>query len=285
MKEQEIKALVSLLDDDDKEITTLIEKEIRQRGEAIIPFLEIEYQEAGFNPRVQQKIEELIHDLQFEQVLDRIANWRNGGGMNLLEGLWAVATYQYPDLTFEKLKYDFEQIYYEAWLEFKPEMHPVDQIKTLNHVFYDTLKFGSNTKNFHSASNSMINIVLESRRGNPISLCCLYMLIAQKLKMPVYGVNLPNLFILTYKQDNVQFYINVFNKGLVFMKADIDHFVGQLNLKPIDSFYEPCTNIDIVKRMMRNLALAFERTSDNYKAKDIEKMVRTLLDLPTQQAF
>ncbi len=279
MKEQEIKALVSLLDDDDKEITTLVEKEIRQRGETIIPFLESEYQEAGFNPTIQRKIEELIHDLQFEQVLERIANWRNGGGMDLLEGLWAVATYQYPDLTYEKLKYDFEQIYIEAWREFKPEMHPVDQIKTLNHVFYNTLKFGSNTKSFHSANNSMINIVLESRRGNPISLCCLYMLIAQKLKMPVYGVNLPNLFILTYKQDNVQFYINVFNKGLVFMKADIDHFVGQLNLKPIDSFYEPCTNIDITKRMMRNLALAFERTSDTYKIKDIEKMVKTLLDL------
>ncbi len=280
MKEQEIKALVSLLDDDDKEVTTLVEKEIRQRGEAIIPFLEMEYQEAGFNPKIQQKIEELIHDLQFEQVLERIANWRNGGGMDLLEGLWAVATYQYPDLTFEKLKYDFEQIYVEAWREFKPEMHPVDQIKTLNYVFYNTLKFGSNTKNFHSASNSMINIVLESRRGNPISLCCLYMLVAQKLKMPVYGVNLPNLFILTYKQDNVQFYINVFNKGLVFMKADIDHFIGQLNLKPTDSFYEPCTNIGIVKRTMRNLALAFERTSDSHKAKDIEKMVKTLLDLP-----
>ncbi len=280
MKEQEIKALVSLLDDEDKEITTLVEKEIRQRGEVIIPFLETEYQEAGFNPTIQRKIEELIHDLQFEQVLERIANWRNGGGMDLLEGLWAVATYQYPDLTYDKLKHNFEQIYVEAWREFKPEMHPVDQIKTLNHVFYNTLKFGSNTKSFHSANNSMINIVLESRRGNPISLCCLYMIIAQKLKMPVYGVNLPNLFILTYKQNNVQFYINVFNKGLVFMKADIDHFVGQLNLKPIDSFYEPCTNIDIVKRTMRNLALAFERTSDTYKTKDIEKMVKTLLDLP-----
>jgi regulator of sirC expression with transglutaminase-like and TPR domain len=280
MKEQEIKALVSLLDDEDDEVTTLVEKEIRLRGEAIIPFLETEWQEAGFNPVVQRKLEELIHDLQFDQVLDRIANWRNGGGIDLLEGLWAVTTYQYPDLTFDKLKYDFEQLYYEAWLEFKPEMHPVDQIKTLNHVFYNILKFGSNTKNFHSASNSMLNVVMESRRGNPISLCCLYMLIAQKLKMPVYGVNLPNLFILTYKKDNVQFYVNVFNKGLVFMKSDIDHFVGQLNLKPTDSFYQPCTNIDIVKRVMRNLAVAFERTSDRHKAKDIEKMARILLDLP-----
>lgn len=280
MTEQEIKALVSLLDDDDKEVSRLIESEIRQQGGKIIPFLENEWESAGFAPDVQRRIEELIHALQYEQLLERLANWHHGGAVDLLEGLWIVATYQYPDLSLDKLRGEFEQFYYDTWLEFKADMHPIDQIRALNSVFYTKLKFGSNTKNFHSANNSMINVVLESRKGNPITLCCIYMIVAQRLNMPVYGVNLPNLFVLTYKQEGVQFYVNVFNKGLVFMRSDIDHYIAQLNLKPNDTFYQPCSNLDIIKRMLRNLALAFEKTGDADKVKEIERMAK-ILNEPT----
>lgn len=276
MTEQEIKALVSLLDDDDKEVLQLVEQEIRQQREIIIPYLENEWEGAGFNPKVQRRIEELVHELQFEVLLLRLSDWHHGGAIDLLEGLWIIATYQYPDLSLESLRSDFEQFYYETWLEFKEDMHPIDQIRALNHVFFSKLKFGSNTKNFHAASNSMINIVLESRKGNPITLCCIYMIVAQRLNMPVYGVNLPNLFVLTYKKDAVQFYINVFNKGLVFMRSDIDHYVAQLNIKSNDSFYQPCSNLEILRRVVRNLTLAFEKTGDNDKVKEIGWMATIL---------
>jgi regulator of sirC expression with transglutaminase-like and TPR domain len=278
MNEQQLRALVSLLDDDDKEVSQMVETEIRQQGGRVIPFLENEWENAGFSPLVQRKIEDLIHDLQFKLMLERLTNWHNGGGIDLLEGLWIVATYQYPDLSFDKIKADLEQFYYDTWLEFKPDMHPIDQIRALNNVFFNKLKFGSNTKNFHSAGNSMINIVLETRRGNPISLCCIYMLVAQKLNMPVYGVNLPNLFVLTYKQEGAQFYINAFNRGLVFMKSDIDHYIAQLNLKTNDTFYQPCTNLEILKRVLRNLIMAFEKTGDTDKVREVEQMATILND-------
>jgi regulator of sirC expression with transglutaminase-like and TPR domain len=102
------------------------------------------------------------------------------------------------------------------------------------------------------------------------------MIVAQRLNLPVYGVNLPNLFVLTYKKETVQFYINVFNKGLVFMRSDIDHYVAQLNLKPSDSFYQPCSNLDIVRRVLRNLTLSFEKMGDNDKVKEIEQMAAIL---------
>ncbi len=65
----------------------------------------------------------------------------------------------------------------------------------------------------------MINQVLESKKGNPISLAAVYMLIAQKLKLPIFGVNLPNLFVLIYKSEELNFYINVFNRGVIFSKT------------------------------------------------------------------
>lgn len=278
MNDNELKALISLLDDEDQEVVDHVEQRIRQMGGQMIPLLETEW-EGSFNSALQKRIEEIIHDLQYESVLDRMRDWKNGGGMDLLEGLWIVATYQYPDLSLHKLKQDVEQLFYDVWVDFKPDMHPDEQIKAMNTAFFSKLKFAPNTKHFHSPANSMINQVLESRRGNPITLCVLYMLIAKRLNLPVYGVNLPNLFVLTYKNNaGVQFYINVFNRGLVFTTKDIDQYIDQLNIKRLDTFYQPCTNADIVRRVLRNLTLAFEKNGDTERVREVEQILNTVRD-------
>jgi len=275
MDNKKIKALISLLDDDDNEVVSHVEREIISHGESIIPFLETEW-ETNFNPIVQRRIEDLIHVLHFDLLLSRLKDWKENGGIDLLEGMWLIATYQYPDLEFKRLKSDIEQIYYDTWLEMKNDLLPFDQVKIINNVLFGNLKFSANTKNFHSPANSMVNIVLETKKGNPISLCVIYMLVCQKLKLPVYGVNLPNLFILTYKSGDTQFYINAFNKGLIFSKADIDNYVAHLNLSQLEIFYQPCTNIDILKRALRNLIVSFEKVGDSHKVEEIKTMLRTI---------
>lgn len=277
INEGELKALVSLLDDDDTEVSTHVEGKIMSMGTSIIPFLEEEW-EKNFNPTIQGKLEDMIHALQFEQVKERLQVWMDTNEDNLLEGLWLVATYQYPDLEYGKLSKDFEQLFYEVWTEYNPDLSPFDQIKVLNSAIFGKLKFSANTKHFHSPANSMINAVLETRKGNPISLCAVYMLIAQKLDMPVKGVNLPNLFILTYKTEKLQFYINVFNKGLIFSREDIDNYIEHLHLAPQDVYYQPCSNLEIVKRIFRNLIVSFDKLGDYHRSDEVKTLLKVLGD-------
>ena len=271
MDEQEFKALVSLLDDEDSEVVNMVETKIRSLGESIIPFLESEW-EQSFDPVVQSRIEDLIHELQFEQVKVRLDEWRASGGEDLLEGMWIVATYQYPDLELDKIRQELEQIYYDVWVEFQPNLHPFDQVKIINSVVFNKLRFAPNTKNFHSPGNSMINVILESKKSNPIGLCVVYQLIAQKLGMPVQGVNLPNLFILTYKEAENQFYINAFNRGVIFSRDDIDNYLEHLKMPPKPSFFEPTDNVNIVKRVLRNLMQSFEHLGDYDKLDEIKQL-------------
>ena len=277
MKQSEIKALISLLDDEDYEVLNHVETKIRSMGDTVIPYLEDRWEESSLSPLMQKKLEDLIHDLQYNAFFDRLLHWREGGSEDLLEGMWAIATYQYPELSLEKLRQEVEQIYYEVWLEMRENMHPMDQIKTLNSVIFGKLKFGANTKHFHSASNSMLNIVIDLKKGNPISLCVIYLLVAQKLNLPIWGVNLPNLFILTYKSGNMQFYINVFNRGLVFSRVDIDNYIAQYNFPQNEIFYQPCNNLDIIRRVLRNLTLAFEKVGDDDKVKEIDKALQEMM--------
>lgn len=279
LDEKNMKALVSLLADDDSEILEHVEKQILILGGTLIPYLESEW-ENTFNPIVQKRIEDLIHTLQFSQLKCRLLAWKESENRDLLEGLWMVASYQYPDLDIQKLKAELEQLYYDVWVELKlTDDFEFDKIKAFNNAFFNKLKFSANTKNFHSINNSMINLVLETRKGNPISLCVVYMMIAQKLKMPVYGVNLPNLFILTYKSENVtQFYINAFNKGLIFTKEDIRNYVSHLNLKDNDMFYEPCNNLDIIRRVMRNMMVSFDKTGNQERLEEVKILLESLKD-------
>lgn len=278
MEDKELKALVSLLDDNDDQVISHVIEKIRSLGKDAIPYLEQEW-ENNFNPIVQRRIEDLIHSLQYELLRERITQWYESEDQDLLTGMWLIATYQYPDLELVKLRQDLEQIYYDTWLEFKTDLYPFDQVKIINGVLFNKLKFGANTKNFHSPGNSMINVVLETKKGNPISLCVVYMLVAQKLKLPVYGVNLPNLFILTYKdQKNAQFYINAFNRGLIFSRQDIENYINELHLAPLDSFFDPCSNLDIIRRVFRNLIMSFDKIGEHTKAEEVKELLLIIAD-------
>ena len=276
MTDAAIKAMIHLLDDSDQEVVSMVEQQIRTLGPSIIPVLESEWETESLNPLLQTKIENLIHDFQWQSVKTRLQVWKESGGMDLLEGMWILATYRYPDYTYEQLKLEMDQLYYEVWPQMREELHPMDQVKVLNTAIFEQLKFGPNSKNFHAANNSFINNVLSSKKGNPISLCVIYMWIAQKLGLPIYGVNLPNLFVLTYKQNGLQFYINVFNKGLIFNKIDIDNYIAQLNLTPNEIYYNPCSNLEIIRRVIRNLMMAYEKAGEQDYKDELTELINLL---------
>lgn len=274
LSENELHALVSLLDDTDQEVKSHVKDRIISLGNAVIPFLEDKW-ENSFNPTIQKEIEELVHELQFSLLKERLVRWRDSEEQDLLTGLWLVNTYQYPELEYDKLNADMHQIYFEVWTAFHNELPPYEKIRTINNILFGNLRFSANTKNFHSPGNSMLSKVIENKKGNPISLCSIYLLVANKLGLPVYGVNLPNLFVLTYKSRDITFYINAFNKGLIFSKQDISNYLEHLKIAPRKEYFEPCRNIEIISRTLRNLYVAFEKIGELEKVEEI----RQLLDI------
>lgn len=277
MEEKEIKALISLLDDQDRQVSEHVESKIRSLGTKVIPFLEKEW-ESTLNPDIQSRIENLIHELQTLLLKERLVDWYNSEDRDLLTGMWIVATIQYPDLELQKIRQDLEQIHYDVWLTFTEGMTTMDRIKAINSVLFSKLRFGANTKNFHSPGNSMINVVMESKKGNPISLCVIYMLVARKLKLPVFGVNLPNMFMLLYRDEIQDFYINAFNRGLIFSRKDLENYVHEIQLTPQSSFFEPCSNEDIIRRSLRNLVMAFDKLGEHARAEEVKTLLLMISD-------
>ena len=71
---KQLKALITLLDDPDNEVFHHVSQELRSIGQDIIPTLENKWEDAD-NKILQNRIEELIHDIQFVDLLKEIDFW------------------------------------------------------------------------------------------------------------------------------------------------------------------------------------------------------------------
>ncbi|MBB5635777.1 regulator of sirC expression with transglutaminase-like and TPR domain [Pedobacter cryoconitis] len=281
----EIKALVKLLDDTDPEVFEQVAKRLLEHGTSVIHFLETEW-EKSLDTLLQERIENIVHQIQFNTVKEDLNLWYQSGAFDLLQGALVLNRYQYPDLDEQKVINQIEEIKREIWTGLQYEMSSVEKIKLINHIFYNIHGFKGNTKNHHDPQNSYINQVLETKKGNQISLAIIYATIAQKLDIPVYGVNLPQHFILGYIDESkkeehefgVLFYINAFNKGAIFGKHDVDQFLRQLNLQPLPGFYAPCSNVEIIRRIIRNLISAYENLGSEEKVQELKELQDILIN-------
>ena len=287
MNEKEIESLIKLLDDPDQEIASHVEEKLLSYGNDVINHLENAWGQS-LDSILQERIENLVHKIQFQNIKKELELWYIGGAFDLLQGILIINKYQYPDLDEQKVINQLEDIKRDIWMQMIYDMSPVEKVKLINHVIYGTNGFTGNTTNHQDPQNSYISQVLESRKGNQILLAVIYSIIAQKLDIPIYGVNLPQHFILAYVdetpaesimvsgdlfEDRILFYINAFNKGFMFGRKDVDAFLKQLNLKPNEHFYEPCTNVDIIQRVLRNLISAYEKLSAVDKVRELEELL------------
>jgi len=279
----EVNSLIRLLDDPDTEIFTHVHDKLFSYGNEAIGYLEQAWEQA-FDPIQQERIANLVHEIQFGIVKNDLKLWHQGGAFDILQGILIINRYQYPDLDEQKVINQIEAIKRDIWIQMMNEASPAEQVKLINHVFYNIYGFSGNTSNHLDPQNSYLSQVLESKRGNQISLAIIYSIIAQKLDIPVYGVNLPQHFILAYLDDTllsefeggILFYINAFNKGFIFGRRDVDMFLKQLNLKFDKQFYEPCSNTDIIKRVLRNLISAYEHLGSAEKVAEINELLGIL---------
>ncbi len=278
---KEIQALVSLLDEPDLAVYQDISANILRYGDKAMPYLEEELLTLK-EEWLRQRIESLIRAIHVESLAEGIGRCLDAGNPDeLLEAWLLVSRFHYPDIRTEEIKKEISSIRRNVWMEMNEHLTALEQIRVFNHVFYDIHSFHGNLEDYHDPDNSFINRLLETRRGNPLSIGVLYLLVAQSLDIPVQGINLPEHFVLAYMGDTADaqnlgmrrevpvFYINAFSKGAVFSRNEINDFLAKIGMKPMPAFFRPCSQSDIIVRMLNNLVLAYEQTGDKGRKEGI----------------
>ena len=121
---------------------------------------------------------------------------------------------------------------------------------------------------FFDPRNSCLNQVLERRTGLPIALSVLYMEIARRLQMPVFGIGLPRRFVIQFDDGNYSTFIDPFSGGRPITPRECFRLAEAPVADP--SLLRRVNPKQIMMRMVQNLHKAYVR------ARDFPRAVTTL---------
>ena len=284
-----IAALIRLLEDPNNQVFVQVKNELIKIGDEALSSLELAAQKNIFGDEFNERVISLINEIHRNVLKDELIQWINSEEKDLLLGSIIVSKHHDTYLE-DSLVYDTIQSLRRAiWLEFNDYQTSFEQIKIFNRIFFGVSQFNCLNKESYSPDEIDISKVLESKQGAPLTIGLIYSIIAQSLDLPVYGVNLPNSFVLAfmdYNQSNfiinqqndfgVLFYINPKSLGDILDAREIDEFLSSRNLNPNRSHFEPCSNSSLIKRMIEDLMISFQHIGDDRKASDLNELINSI---------
>jgi regulator of sirC expression with transglutaminase-like and TPR domain len=274
MDDKKLKAHISLLDDNDETVFQNVRDSLVKQGEEIINQLE-EAWEFSNNELVQLRLENIINTIQNNVIIKEFTNWVSSGGHDIALGANIICKQKYFECDYSEINEVIDDLKSKVWLELHDNLTAFEKTKVINHVFFNEYKFRGDKAYYTNYKSYYINNVIARKKGSPIMLSIIYLAVAQKLDLPVFGVDLHNNFIIAYidrlsvklklkEQAKLFFYINPFNKGSVFGKDEIDFYLKQQNVEKNEKFYQVVDNIVVIRRLILELMrLAKSKNEDS----------------------
>ena len=289
MNDKKLKAHISLLDDRDETVFQSVRASLIKQGEEIINQLE-EAWEFSNNKLVQERLENIINIIQNNVIVKEFTNWVETGGNNIALGASIICKQKYFDCDFSEIEEVVEELKSKVWIELHDKLTAFEKTKVINHIFFNEYKFRGDKAYHKNIKSYYINNVIARKKGSPLMLSIIYLAVAQKLDLPIFGVDLHNNFITAYvdrlsmklklKNDaKVFFYINPYNKGSVFGKDEIDFYLKQQNVEKNEKYYNIVDNIVVIRRLILELMRLAKSNNENYQLENL----RTLYAITTKK--
>jgi len=174
--------------------------------------------------------------------------------INLAEAALLIARTEYPELDLPKHLARLESM--AGQITTDPGRSDIGNILALNEFLFEREKFSGNEDEYDDPRNSFLNDVLDRKKGIPITLSLVYMELARRNGLPVWGVSFPGHFLVKYAADSGEIIIDPFNQGAVMTRQDCDerlksNFGEDAEFR--SEFLDAATNKQILSRMINNL--------------------------------
>ncbi len=276
--EVELQALISLIDEPDYASFAKVREQIFNIGPPAVPLLENAW-ENTFDSGVQQRIEDIIHNIQFNQLHFDLVKWAHFKDSDLLEGYILFTRYLYPSLNVEKIKEQILQLRRDIWIELNENLTALEKVKVLNHIIYDHHKFTLPEKQEADSKYLFLNNLLDTKTGYSISIGILYTILAQSLGIPLFGLLLPGerYFLAWIEPESsvgsrVKFCINPENKGGIFTKEELVTLLKKLKFPSQENYFIPLKPTVIIEKLFEMLSYLYATAGDTAKQDELMRL-------------
>lgn len=277
-----LESQIRLLDDPDNQVYALIHNNIVALGIEAIPILEKAWEDS-LTLIVHERIENIIHEINVIQINEAIENWVFNGRKDWFDILYLFSKFYFQNINKATLLNEVTKIKKEIWLEINDNLTAFEKIQIINHFLYKKYKYKKSSIKTQNPNDYFLSQLVSNKKGNDLILGLFYLLICNHLELPVYGVDLPGNFILAYMdspflsfnkelKNDILFYINPANNGMVFGPRDIDIYLEKNKLKPSENYYLPANNLSIINRYVNELIATLEQNGELEKISELEKI-------------
>lgn len=254
-------AIVRLLRDNDPATVNLLKEQLIETGSESIPALRdlLALDDAAVTEHVREVLEKIETDEAHDEMLIFAHLFPEHGD---IEAAWWLLTRCFElEAPIAKLRRKLD-----AWgrrlrmLTARAESNR-ERLQVLTTFMAEDLGFRGNAEEYYDPKNSMLNDVIETRLGIPISLAVLYILIGRRANMQIDGINMPGHFIARYER----ILFDPFHGGRILSRPDCEAILARQRLKSQSRYFAPASSRLVFMRMLANLLFIFERAGEKRK--------------------
>ena len=151
--------------------------------------------------------------------------------------------------------------------------------RSLCNFLFGSGRFRGDQEGFYHPSNADLLWIIMNRKGNPIGLAVLAMLVAHRLNLSIGGCNFPAHFLAWISVEGDPHLVDCFGRGRLIAVEEIRRNSAVLTPDSRRAIEGPCTMRDILLRILRNLHLAFTQQD---RGKDADLIGELLLSLQSE---
>jgi regulator of sirC expression with transglutaminase-like and TPR domain len=142
-----------------------------------------------------------------------------------------------------------------------------EKCRIINRVLFHEYGFRGNYEFYTDPLNSFLDRVLERRKGIPISLCIVYLLVGQRLGLELEPVGLPGHFVVGCYADDAPFFIDAFEQGVFRSTDELFTLLRIQQIEPKETDLAPTPVREVLCRCCRNLVNHYQAAGDVDRAK------------------
>lgn len=273
--ENQIKALIRLLADDNERIVRTISDKLVEIGDTAVPLLqEAEIEQPEMSRRILEVLDE-IRGSRLEEDLRELAT-RPDERIDLEAGAFMIARYGYPGLDAQAYGSQLDAMASEVRDRMGPRVSGEEAVKMLGRYLFTEQGFRGNTKNYYEADNSFLNRVIDRRTGIPISLSSLYLLVGRRVGLPLVGIGMPGHFLVKFDSERYKIYVDCFNGGALLTEKDCARFLMQAGYGFDEKYLAKSSTRAILVRTLKNLAAIYHKLDDTVKEARLTRFIEVL---------
>lgn len=283
--DKEVAALLTLIEDPDKEVFEMVSNRIIAYGTPIIPDLE-DLWENTIDNQVQERIELLIHRLHFNNLKNDFREWAASPHHELLPGALLVAKLLYPDLHTGKVIQDIDRLRRNIWIELNNYLTPLEQVNVINSILYNYFGLKGTIGTLVKPNDFLISKIIESKKGNQSGNGVLYLLLTELLDIPIRLIPIPKQFILAYfksntERDNEKLHLNIDffidpSTGQVFTHNDLYNYFNRVAIPVQTQYFKPQNNKQVIENLLLNLTECYHPDNQAHMLTEIDELINIL---------